>query len=162
MAGVEGVAAAQVAMATDLNVEVIRRMGFDVPDAAGPNDLVVAVRAEGEEALAAADAVLAQELAGGRRAAADGRPTEAVPPRTVGSATAAPAATLALVSLPGRYAFAEALDALKAGLDVMLFSDNVPVAQEVLLKDRCRRARAARHGRHRLRHRRGGPASGWD
>jgi FdrA protein len=137
VAGVDGVEAAQVAMATDLNVEVIRRMGFAVPDGAGPNDLLVAVRAEGDEALAAADAVLAQELAGGSRAPAGGEGAVAVPPRTVGSAARAGAGTLALVSLPGRYAFAEALDALEAGLDVMLFSDNVPLPQEVLLKDRA-------------------------
>ena len=68
-----------------------------------------------------------------------------VPPRTVGSAARTAGGTLALVSLPGRYAFAEALDALEAGLDVMLFSDNVPVAQEVLLKDRAER-RSARDG----------------
>jgi FdrA protein len=137
VAGVDGVAAAQVAMATDLNVEVIRRMGFEVPDDAGPNDLLVAVRAEGDEAMAAADSVLAQELAGGRRPPTGGDGAVAVPPRTVGSAARAAGGTLALVSLPGRYAFAEALDALDAGLDVMIFSDNVPVAQEVLLKDRA-------------------------
>jgi FdrA protein len=136
VAGVDGVEAAQVAMATDLNVEVIRRMGFSVPDAAGPNDLLVAVRADGDEALAAADAVVARELAGGRRATA-GDQGAVAPPRTVGSAARGGAGTLALVSLPGRYAFAEALDALEAGLDVMLFSDNVPLAQEVLLKDRA-------------------------
>ncbi len=135
VAGVDGVEAAQVAMATDLNVEVIRRMGFDVPDTAGPNDLVVAVRAAGDEALAAADAVLARELAGGARPAATAESTE--PPRTVASAARAGGGTLALVSLPGRYAFAEALDALEAGLDVMIFSDNVPLEQEVLLKDRA-------------------------
>ena len=108
VAGVEGVAAAQVAMATDLNVEVIRRMGFDVPDGAGPNDLLVAVRADGDEALAAADAALAHELTGGRRAAAGGQGVAVVPPRTVGSAARTAGGTLALVSLPGRYAFAEA------------------------------------------------------
>ena len=44
-------------------------------------------------------------------------------------------ATLALISTPGQYAFAEAMDALDAGLRVMLFTDNVPVEQEVALKD---------------------------
>jgi FdrA protein len=137
VAGVDGVGAAQVAMGTDLNVEVIRRMGFDVPETVGPNDLLVAVRAEGHEALAAADAVLARELAGGARARASGEGAPPVPPRTVGSAARAGGGTLALVSLPGRYAFPEALDAIEAGLDVMVFSDNVPLEHEVLLKDRA-------------------------
>ncbi len=42
---------------------------------------------------------------------------------------------LALISVPGRFAFAEAMDALHAGCDVMIFSDNVPVQEEILLKD---------------------------
>ena len=42
--GVDGVAAAQVAMATALNVEVLTEMGFEVPAEATPNDMVVAVR----------------------------------------------------------------------------------------------------------------------
>lgn len=39
--------------------------------------------------------------------------------------------------MPGPHAFAEALDAVEAGLSVMIFSDNVPVEQEVLLKRRA-------------------------
>ncbi len=48
--------------------------------------------------------------------------------------SAADGATLALISVPGEHAFVEAMDALEHDLDVMIFSDNVPVAQEVLLK----------------------------
>jgi FdrA protein len=140
VAEVEGVTAAQVAMATDLNVEVLRRMSFDVPAEAGPNDLVVAVRAVDDDALAAADAAVARELAGRRGASGGGAsPTER--PRTTGAAARAGAATLAVVSVPGQHAFAEAMDALEAGLDVLVFSDNVPVEQEVRLK-----AEAARRG----------------
>ncbi|OLB76611.1 MAG: hypothetical protein AUI14_18215 [Actinobacteria bacterium 13_2_20CM_2_71_6] len=39
------------------------------------------------------------------------------------------------VSTPGRYAVLDALDALDAGASVLLFSDNVPVADEVRLKE---------------------------
>ena len=49
--GLAGVTAAQVAMATPLNVEVLAGMGFDVPDAAGPNDLVVALRLASADGL---------------------------------------------------------------------------------------------------------------
>jgi FdrA protein len=41
---------------------------------------------------------------------------------------------LALISTPGLYAAAEAWKALRAGRHVFLFSDNVPVADEVALK----------------------------
>jgi succinyl-CoA synthetase alpha subunit len=45
-----------------------------------------------------------------------------------------PSANLALISTPGEYAAAEALKALRLGLNVMLFSDNVPIHDEVALK----------------------------
>ena len=60
-------------------------------------------------------------------------------------------ANLALISMPGEYAAAEAEKALQLGLNVMLFSDNVALADEVALK-RPRARRATRDGP-RLRHR---------
>lgn len=136
VAGVEGVAAAQVAMATELNLEVLRGMGFDVPADAGPNDLVVAVRAGSDEArdaaLARLESALASPGGGSGRGLGGGKPA----PRTVGSAVRRDSsATLAMVSVPGAHAFTEALSALQAGLSVLVFSDNVPVEAEIRLKD---------------------------
>ncbi len=56
---VDGVEAVLVAMGTPLNLDLLPDMGFDLDDLdAGPNDLVVAVRARDDESLAAAlDAV---------------------------------------------------------------------------------------------------------
>jgi succinyl-CoA synthetase alpha subunit len=48
------------------------------------------------------------------------------------------AANLAMISVPGTYATAEALKALKRGLNVFLFSDNVPVEDEIELKSMAR------------------------
>jgi succinyl-CoA synthetase alpha subunit len=45
-----------------------------------------------------------------------------------------PAHNLALISVPGDYAAAEAMKALRLGMDVMLFSDNVSIEQERILK----------------------------
>jgi FdrA protein len=130
--GVPGVAAAQVAMATPLNVDVLTEMGFAVPAEAGPNDMVVAIRlADGgdlEAALAGVEAALRET---GRR---DSGPTEEAPPRTTSSALRRAPGAVALVSVPGPSAFVEAMDALEAGSDVMVFSDNVPVEQELALK----------------------------
>jgi FdrA protein len=133
--GLDGVTAAQVAMATPLNVEVLTGMGFDVPAEAGPNDLVVALRLASVDGLAAALAGVDAALRDANRRD-DGGSTELAPPRTTAAAlrrTADPGA-LALVSVPGASAFVEAMDALEAGHDVMVFSDNVPVEQEVALK----------------------------
>ncbi|MGO4341368.1 FdrA family protein [Pedococcus sp. 2YAF34] len=138
-----GVQAAQVAMATDLNVEVLTGMSFTVPGHATPNDLLVALRADGEEGLAAGLAAVEAAFAALRPA--DGRAGGAggagatfgqVPsPRTLGRAVAAVDANLALVSVPGRHAAVEAFDAVDRGVSVMVFSDNVPVEDEVRLKD---------------------------
>ena len=45
-----------------------------------------------------------------------------------------PDATLAVISVPGEYAAREARQALEAGLNVFLFSDNVPIEDELALK----------------------------
>ncbi|MEU7884180.1 FdrA family protein [Microbispora bryophytorum] len=129
-----GVTVAVVAMATELNLDLARDLGFAVPPATS-GDLLVAVRAGSPAELEDAAAELERQLAA--RAPASGTRGEA-PPRTTRSAARAFEASLALVSVPGEHAFAEALDAVEAGLSVMIFSDNMPVEQEILLKDRAR------------------------
>jgi FdrA protein len=133
----EGVEEALVAMATDLNRELLAGMGFDVDEVgeAGPNDLIIAVRAADEGRVAAARTILEEALVA--RAAAGGEVLAAPLGHVVGSA--AEGATLALVSVPGEHAFLEAMDALEHGLDVMVFSDNVPLEQEVALKETAAR-----------------------
>jgi len=125
----DGVQTALVAMATELNLELARGMGFTVPDDLSADSLLVAIRAEDAVVLAAALAVAEQALTA-RPASSDA--TEA-PPRTV-AAAARSGGNLALISVPGPHAFTEAMDALEAGCDVMVFSDNVPIDQEVRLK----------------------------
>lgn len=129
----DGIDAALVAMATELNLDLLDGMGFDRPAAAGPNDLLVAVRGRDDAALAAGLAVVAEALAA--RPRVTGGSCAQQPPRTLASAARATGAALALISLPGQHAFTEAMDALDAGCDVMIFSDNVPVEQEIRLKD---------------------------
>ena len=136
--GLDGVAAAQVAMATALNIEVLVQMGFTVPAEATTNDLVVALRLSDPEALDRVLAGVADALAStGRRQSGA---AELAPHRTTATALRGAADGLALVSVPGVSALVEAMDALDAGRDVMIFSDNVPVEQELALK-RARRRR---------------------
>ncbi len=129
-----GVEAAFVAMGTPLNLDLLPSQGFAAPSGAGPNDLVIAVRAASAKALAAAQAAVADLLA--PRASSAGAAAEALP-RTTGAALRREPADLVLISVPGTSAFAEAWDALEAGCDVLVFSDNVPVAQEIALKRRA-------------------------
>lgn len=132
-ASTDGIEAALVAMATELNLDLLDGMRFARPDSAGPNELLVALRARDDAALAAGLAVVTEALAA--RPSARGGSFSALPPRSVSAAARLTGPALALISLPGQHAFTEAMDALDAGCDVMIFSDNVPVEQEIRLKD---------------------------
>lgn len=140
--GLEGVARAGLVMATPANLAVLDEAGLRDPatDGAGPNDLVVAVAARDAEsaevALARADGLLREAGATRAAPAAEGHPL----PATIGEALLElPEANLVLISTPGAYATAEALKALKRGLNVFLFSDNVPIEDEIELKTLARR-----------------------
>jgi succinyl-CoA synthetase alpha subunit len=132
---VPGVSRAALMMATPANRELLSGAGLldKTGAAAGPNDLIVAIaaadRAAGDRALTEAARLLDEQTA--VPAPASDRP----PPRSIAEAAAElPGANLAIISTPGLYATAEALKALKRGLHVFIFSDNVPVADEVELK----------------------------
>jgi len=128
---VDGVLAAQVAMATPLNVDVLGEMGFTIPETS-PNDMVVALRVDDDAALARGLSAVDQALSAAVRRPSG--PTELAPPRTTASALRATPDGIVLVSVPGASATVEAMDALDAGCDVMLFSDNVPIEEEIALK----------------------------
>ena len=139
--GREGIERAGLVMATPANRDVLEAAGLvtDAVDGAGPNDLVVAVAAVDDATASAALDDASERLSGG-----DGGSHGAVD--GAGGSTATRASTLAegvaeldganlvLIATPGAYATAEARKALKRGLHVFLFSDNVPVADEIELK----------------------------
>ena len=137
-----GVEQASVVMATEANVALLRHAGLARGAIeAGPSDLLIALQAKHQEALARAldeaEAALKAEPA---QPAGAGAPA-GEPPRSIQMALALdPAASLALISTPGEYAAAEAEKALRCGLDVMLFSDNVSLEEEAALKIRARAA----------------------
>ncbi len=132
---VAGVGAALVAMATTLNLELLAGLGLPAPAGAGPNELLIAIQADDGESLATALAAVDNALSA--RPADDAGGAAEQSPRTTLSAVRRAGAGLALISVPGQFAFTEAADALDAGCDVMIFSDNVPVEQEIWLKDRA-------------------------
>ena len=129
LAALPGVENAALMIGTPANKALLRDAGLLAAEgeAAGPNDLIVAVRAaDPAAALAQAGAFLEEkqpQAEGVRRA------------RTFAAAQALePRANLAIVSVPGAYAAHEARKALAAGLNVLVFSDNVPIEEEVALK----------------------------
>ncbi|MEO8849856.1 MAG: acyl-CoA synthetase FdrA [Casimicrobiaceae bacterium] len=101
-------------------------------EGAGANDLIFAVRAD--TAANAALAVNEAEALLEAPAAADQGAGEWNPKSLDTALQQLPDANLVLISVPGEFAAAEARRALQKGLHVMMFSDNVSVADEVALK----------------------------
>ena len=130
---VAGVRQAAVVMATPLNKRVLGDIGFvgsDIDDAT-PDDLVIAVEAEGEgplnEALKATERLLSSPAAGaGVRRASSG---------ISDALSRSPDANLAVISVPGAYAKHEAMVAIRAGLNAFVFSSDVPREDERELKE---------------------------
>ena len=130
---VPGVETASVVMASATNVENLAAAGLGT-FAVKPNDLIVAVAGSDEacaEALAKADELLKQSARGGGDEGG-GAPQPLTSLQMAVSQD--PASNLALVSVPGDYAAAEAMKALRLGMDVMIFSDNVSAEAERTLK----------------------------
>jgi succinyl-CoA synthetase alpha subunit len=137
VSAVPGIEAASVVMASATNVENLARAGlgsFEVR----PNDLLIALSGSDEacaQALKLVDELLAGKPTGaGEEAAAAQQPVTSIQM----AADRDPAHNFALISVPGDYAGAEAMKALRLGMDVMLFSDNVPVERELDLKTYAR------------------------
>lgn len=126
-----GVQQCAVLMATDANKEYLQKMGIRVPEvmAATPNDLVVAILAENDSLIGS----LLDEM--DARLTRDTQPVKSMIYRSIEDAAAAyPQSNLAVISVPGNYAAREARKALEQGKHVFLFSDNVPLEQEVEIK----------------------------
>ena len=137
MEAVAGVTVAAAMMGTPHNRALLDQAGLLAAEgiAARPEDLIIAVAAESAAAAEAARAAAEHALLAARPAA--GRAMGTTVPRSLPSALKLlPGANLALISVPGAYAGAEALRAIHAGLHVMLFSDNVPIETEI----DCKRA----------------------
>jgi len=138
IAGLEDVNEAALMMGTPANREIMENAGLLVETglAAGGGDLVIGISAQDKEsaerALVEAKTLLDQPTAMG----AEGEDWH---PRTLRAALRqAPDASLALISVPGEFAIAEARKAIRRGLHAMIFSDNVPLADEAELKREAR------------------------
>ena len=139
-AAVRGVDQVAVVMATAGNLELVRESGMLTKSvSAQPSDILIVARAVTqtlvESTLTQVAAALAVATAGHAMGDPLGGGRAPEMPRCLHAAhRQSPAANLALISVPGEYAAAEARKALALGLNVMLFSDNVTVADEIALK----------------------------
>jgi FdrA protein len=122
-------AGASVGMATPLNLALLADQGFTVDEDVGPNDLVIAVRADDVEAVVAA---VDRELSA--KAPASGPAERAAARSLAAAARRDPDLSLAFLSIPGDHVAHEAAAALAAGLHVFCFSDGVTLEVEARLK----------------------------
>jgi FdrA protein len=138
LAKLPGITLASAVMGTDNNLSLLRESGMELGEiAVGPNDLLIVVQGDDSALRPALDEARARLSAPGQRTDTGDAPSHR--PRSIAMALAENAdASLVVISTPGEYATAEALKALNLGLNVMLFSNNVSVNDEAMLKRAAR------------------------
>lgn len=133
--GLPGVMDAGVVMATPANCDLLATNHL-LPDsiAAGPDDLLIVIKAESEsvaqDSLAQIDSLLLRRKSSNSQ---DFRPRS-----LSNAAKQLPEAHWVLVSVPGRYAAGVAREALELNKHVFLYSDNVSLEDEIALKKTAR------------------------
>lgn len=136
LAGLPGVVDAGVVMATAANCDLLAASDLLPANvSAKADDLLIVIKAKdettAEEALSQVDSLLQR-----RRSAA----VTTFRPRSLEAALKVlPDAGWVLVSVPGRYAAGVAREALDQGRHVFLYSDNVSLEDELLLKQEAHR-----------------------
>lgn len=132
LADLPGVEDAGVIMGTPTNKELLARVNLITPEVeqAKENDLVIVIRAGEERAVN--DALMrVDELLTARKSSIQ----QDYRPRSLeGAQDMMPDANWVLISVAGRYAGGVAREALRLNKHVFLFSDNVPVEEEISLK----------------------------
>jgi succinyl-CoA synthetase alpha subunit len=135
ISGQRGILQVAALMGTEKNKALLEKIGFQgaAVAAATPNDLILAIRADNGDNLAAVLENMDQWL----HPESEASETSSV--RTLDEAFARqPNSNLAVISVPGEYAHREAMKALERGLNVFLFRDNVPIEPERSLKEYAR------------------------
>ena len=134
----EGVFDAAVVMNTEENRSILEASSLLIPEfgKAKDSELLICVKAKdntiAEKAMQQVDTILENV----RHEISD---TEDFLPKSLDTAMKSmPDANLVLISVAGKYAAQEAMKALKKGLHVMIFSDNVSLEDEIALKNYAR------------------------
>jgi FdrA protein len=122
-------------MATRRNKELFARSGLLTPEIedARPDDLAVAIEADPER-VDKALAMVRDLLTNATPLPEEAEGLANVPLSLEDALLARPESNLAVISVAGDYARFEAARALEAGLDVMLYSDNISIEDELALK----------------------------
>jgi len=130
-----GLEQASAIMASPNNVSLLKEAGLLTGTVeACANDLLIALQGD-DDALDAAMAAAEVALNQNPPSMTGNGTSRGMPPRSIEMGLEEMVgANLVLISTPGEYAAAEAFKALSLGLNVMLFSDNVELKDEIALK----------------------------
>jgi succinyl-CoA synthetase alpha subunit len=130
---IDGISEALVGMGTDLNREIAHNIGLATPEfeAVTANDLFVAVKCEEEVAFELARKKVEELL--NKKSEAKG--ADYYTPTLEGAIKIDPKINIAIISVPGKYAADVAQGCLDRNINVMLFSDNVTIEEERVLKE---------------------------
>lgn len=133
---VNGIEQAAVMMGTNHNKELMINSGVLTKaqaDKAGSNDLIIGIKAASQTIIDQAIKVLNEQFENKTKTSSNGAEIKV---KTVeAAAKAVTDLNFAVVSLPGRFAKAEAMKCLQNNMHVLLFSDNVSLEDEIELKD---------------------------
>lgn len=124
---------AMISMGTDMNKELLRAAGLlnSLFESAKPSDLIIAFEVNEDADTEQIYSIIEGKL---NEKAKDDK-EENIPPTSISSAVKRyPELNLAVISVPGLYAAAEVRKALNKEMNVMLFSDNITIEEEISLK----------------------------
>lgn len=133
LSGLKEIVDSAVLMGTKENISVLKSSGLLIHEFkdAGEMDLLVVFKTE-ENADVASLLKSAEKLLQPNKDMSEDKNLN--PSSLEGAVSALPGANLSMISIAGRYAADVAMKSLQMGLNVMLFSDNVPLDKEIELK----------------------------
>lgn len=128
----QGIEIALVAMGTQANKEIFNDLGLNDSSVinAGPNDMIIGVRAIDREVCDQAMVEIQDLLTAHGSAAEENTVYSSI--ETAKQANAK--ANVCIISVPSSYVKAEAIKALNAEMNVLILSDNVPLEEEREIK----------------------------
>jgi len=130
----KGVIESSVVMGSRENKAILQNSGLMLPEFKDTtdNDLLVCIKAETEKVV---KDILDNIQSIFKKFRNNDESAEDYSPKSFdGAIKLMPEANLSLISVAGKYASREAMKALKSGLHVMIFSDNVSIEDELKLK----------------------------
>lgn len=129
----DGIVEVAVVMGTPLNKETLQRTSFksDEIDQTTPSDLIIAIRANQQEHLDNALSKL-DELLNSTNSSSN---SSTYKPKSIEAGQKQNDSNICIISVPGKYATDLSMDALKNKMNVLLFSDNVSIEDELKLKE---------------------------